>query len=61
MSCLTCTNIKTHRNGKPMFRQGFSGCAKAPVWEYFSYSKERQCSDFTPATAEQMDKRKGMM
>lgn len=58
MTCLTCAQIKTHRNGKPMFRQGFSGCEKAPVWEYFSYILERQCSNFTPASAEAMEQRR---
>lgn len=61
MTCIQCAQIKTHRNGKPMFKQGFSGCEKAPVWEYFSYSKERECADFSPADAAAMEKRKGVM
>jgi len=57
MNCINCTNVKTHKGGKLMAAQGFSGCALRPIYEYHPVDTERKCADFKPAPAEVTAKR----
>ena len=44
MTCNQCQNQTKHRQARTV--EGFTGCAKAPVWEHFSPVIERKCVNF---------------
>ena len=47
---MTCQNCINQIPGR-MVQHGFTGCAKAPIYESFSPVFERQCKDFSQADA----------